>query len=100
MGYYIDNAHLNFTNVMKYFHTYIKEGDFIVVEDTNPHSPLQLGAPGDAPFDKRGPEKLNSLRTFLKEMEEFYAVDSFFTDMYGYNGSSFKRRNDCLRVIS
>ena len=83
----IDDAHVNFTNVLKYFHSYMKEGDYIVVEDTNPHSPLQLGAPGDTPFDKRGPEKLNSLRAFLKELEEFYAVDSFFTDMYGYNGS-------------
>ena len=35
-----------------------------------------------------GPGKLNWLRRFLTEHDQYYAVDSFFTDFFGYNGTA------------
>ena len=40
-------------------------------------------------YEETGTGLLNELRGFLKEYEDYYAVDSFYTDFYGYNGSHF-----------
>ena len=73
--------------VLRYFHQFLKEGDYIAVEDTNPYTPRDVGYMGTA-FDSTpflGTAKLDTLRQFLLEHEEYYAVDSFLTDLFGYN---------------
>ena len=85
-----EDAHANKPGVLRYFHDFLKEGDYIVFEDTNPNMALKLGMGGVVDYGSyeiMGPKQLNALKGFLQEYEEYYAVDSFFTDLFGYNGS-------------
>ena len=83
----IEDAHENFPDILKYFHTYMQVGDYFIVDDTNPHSFITTGMRKVYPDCKGewGPGKLNWLRRFLTEHNQYYAVDSFFTDLFGYN---------------
>ncbi len=87
----IEDAHQNLHNVLKHFHQFMQPGDYFAVEDTNPHAPTTSGMgciPGYPEYTPWGPHKMNVLKRFLSEYEDYYAVDTFFTDYYGYNGSS------------
>ena len=85
-----EDAHANLDGVLEHFHRYMQEGDYMVVEDTGPDLVLQVDLKkandGDG-FIPIGPKQLQCLRRFLHNYEEFYAVDSFLTDMFGYNCS-------------
>ena len=83
----IEDAHENFPDILKYFHTYMQVGDYFIVDDTNPHAFITIGMRKVYPDYKGewGPGKLNWLRRFLTEHNQYYAVDSFFTDLFGYN---------------
>ena len=84
-----EDAHANLDGVLEYFHRYMKEGDYMVVEDTGPDLvlPIDLKVAGDGSYTPVGPKQLQCLKRFLQDHEEFYAVDSLLTDMYGYNCS-------------
>ena len=85
----VEDAHVNLSGTLGYLHNYMKEGDYLVVEDTNPYIPREIGVLATM-FDSiplAGPQKLEELKVFLRKHDEFYAVDSFFTDFYGYNCS-------------
>ena len=85
----IDDAHENTFGVLEFFLGHMKMGDYFVVEDTNPNSPQHLGAgrihPEHIPV---GTKLLDTLKRFLTEHKEQCAVDSYFTDLFGYNGTS------------
>ena len=87
----IEDCHENLINVLGHFHQFIQKGDYLIVEDTNPHIPSEagMGCFYEEPYYEIGTQKLEELRSFLKEHEDYYAVDSFYTDFYGYNGSWF-----------
>ena len=60
-----------------------------MVEDTNPYLPAEIGAMVTA-YDScllAGTTKLDEFKDFFRKHDDYYAVDSFFTDFYGYNGS-------------
>ena len=83
----VEDAHANMDGVLSYFHKFLKEGDYLTVEDTNPYAPRDVGYMGTA-FDSTpflGRAKLDTLRRFLLKHEEYYAVDGFLTDLFGYN---------------
>ena len=85
----IDDAHVNMSGTLGHLHHYLEEGDYIVVEDTNPYIPREIGVLATM-FDTvplAGTQKLEKLKAFLRKYDDFYAVDSFFTDFYGYNCS-------------
>ena len=82
-----EDAHENFKGVLGHFHRFMQQGDYLVVEDTNPHESTGFTVEGD--YEEIGPVLLNELRGFLQEYEDYYAVDSFYTDFYGYNGGWF-----------
>ena len=85
----IEDAHVNIEGTLGHLHHYLEEGDYIVVEDTNPYIPRDLGVMATA-FDTiplAGTDKLEELKAFLHKYDDLYAVDSFFTDFYGYNCS-------------
>ncbi|XP_028416175.1 uncharacterized protein LOC114539798 [Dendronephthya gigantea] len=84
-----EDAHANLDGVLEHFHRYMKEGDYMVVEDTGPDLVLQVDSKTDdgGSFTPVGPKQLQCFKRFLQDHEEFYAVDSFLTDMYGYNCS-------------
>ena len=84
-----EDAHANLDGVLEHFHRYMQEGDYMVVEDTGPDLVLQvdLKMAKKGGFTPVGAKQLKCLRRFLHDYEEFYAVDSFLTDMFGYNCS-------------
>ena len=86
----IEDAHENTTNVLKHFHQFMKQGDYLVVEDTDPNIPEDFPSNPEEMFEKKGtpvgPKKLEKVKSFLREYVDYYSVDSFFTDLYGYNG--------------
>ena len=84
----IEDAHENFPDVLKHFHAHMQVGDYFVVDDTNPHTCLGMGKVYSESKQEWGPGKLNWLRKFLTEHNQYYAVDSFFTDFFGYNGTA------------
>ena len=80
----IEDVHHNCINVLNYMNSFMKAGDYIVVEDTDPREPSKLTLPPQE-CEPIGSGKLNMLKTFVKECDHQYLVDSFFTDFYGYN---------------
>lgn len=85
----IEDSHVNVEGTLCYFHQFMKEGDYIVVEDTNPYIPKYARhmVTEFESYPLLGTEKLDKLKDFLFGYEETYAVDAFFTDFYGYNCS-------------
>ncbi len=85
----IEDAHTNICGIMNYFGRYMNTGDYFVIEDLNPNLPCTIGyaAIYDASFVPAGPEALKDLKAFLNEHVDEFAVDSFYTDFFGYNGT-------------
>ncbi len=87
----IDDAHANVPGVLEHFAGHMKTGDYFVVEDTNPNVPekLELGGGRIVVSDLKpiGKVKLDQLRAFFTKHEKEFAVDSYFTDFFGYNGT-------------
>ncbi|XP_028409072.1 uncharacterized protein LOC114531651 [Dendronephthya gigantea] len=86
---FIEDAHVNIPIVFQYLHQYFKVGDYLICEDTSPDIPKELGMfmGNNEDFVKMGRKQLGCFKDFLKEYEDFYAVDSFITDLFGYNCS-------------
>ena len=64
----------------------------LVCEDTFPYLPQTLDnalhSASESDLINIGLEKLHSWKRFLAKHGDAYAVDSFFTDFFGYNMSS------------
>ena len=100
----IEDCHINVRGIMEHFHKILKAGDYLVIEDTSPI--MATNAWVGEEFDNykeikseyifEGVENLNTVRKFCTEKEEFYAIDSFLCDLFGYNcttnWNSFIRR--------
>ena len=82
----IDDAHVDLLKTMNHFHRHLLPGDYIVCEDTNSGRPAVPLTPNDC--DAVGLGKLQVWKQFLTKYGDMYAVDSFFSDYYGYNSSS------------
>ena len=83
----IDDAHVNFDKVMDYFHCHLIPGDYIICEDTCPNVPASALDSSEYK-EPLGFEKLHSWKKFLNRHHDMYAVDSFYSDLFGYNASS------------
>lgn len=86
----IDDAHENVFGVLEHFARHTVSGDYFIVEDTNPLHPVTLGVMRTVPFDYKltGNALLEILKEFLTKHENNFVVDSYFTDLLGYNGTS------------
>ena len=72
----------------KYLNDFMLAGDYLVVENSDPRRPLRPGL--HVLYDKEemvpaGVGNLELLRDFLQKHGQDYQVDSFYTDLYGYN---------------
>ena len=65
-------------------HCHLTSGDYIVCEDTNANLP----SAAEADYDKWGLPKLHAWKRFLAKHGDKYAIDTFFTDLFGYNSTS------------
>ena len=82
----IEDVHVNTDGIMRFFHSYLKSGDYFVIEDTHPLIPAKLGMHADDPsYDIFGSAKSELVTEFMREFKDQYAVDTFFTDFFGYN---------------
>ena len=86
---FIEDAHANVDGVLEYFHRYLEVGDYMVVEDTGPDILKECGMfmGNEGTYVQMGPKQLQCLRQFLRDHEEFYAIDTFINDLFGYNCS-------------
>ena len=86
----IEDAHANSLGVLEYFHEFTKEGDYIIYDDTDPEAPVKNGMGWDnyPPYEPIGTGKLHALKEFMTKYDDFYRVDTYFTDMFGYNATN------------
>ena len=87
----IEDTHINTLGILEYFVKFMEKGDYFMVEDTSPILPARLG-PVQSPKSEReyspiSKYKLDCVKKFLTKYEKEFAVDSFFTDFFGYNGT-------------
>ena len=68
---FIEDAHVNINGVLEFINPIIKKGDYVIVEDTMERIALE-GVYAD-------------LTKFMQNHDKDYLVDSFYTDMFGYN---------------
>lgn len=70
---------------MEYFHQHMQPGDYFIIEDTSPDTPLVSGQGllEDVEYKPWGHRKHMLLKSFLEKYEEYYQVDCFFTDFFG-----------------
>ena len=87
----IDDAHANLTGIVTYFHPFLQEDDYFVIEDTCPYAPTidNMGLIENDQYVAKGAGKLKEMREVFQNCFDCnqYAVDSFFTDFYGYNAT-------------
>ena len=68
---FIEDAHINVYGVLEFMSPVIREGDYVIVEDTMKTVAID-GVYSD-------------LEKFMLENSDDYSVDSYYTDMFGYN---------------
>ncbi len=61
----IEDAHVNVYGVLSHFHSYIRQGDYVVIEDSA--------------------GKQDDIATFLGHQPDCYKVDTYYTDFFGRN---------------
>ena len=84
----IEDAHINLYGILEFFHPHMKTGDYYIVEDLCPDAPNSTGyglVPA-IPYNPVGTTDLESVKKFLSDYNDHYSVDSFYTDLFGYNG--------------
>ncbi len=86
----VEDAHVNVEGIMKHFGSHMHTGDYFVIEDLHPDLPtLGFGYVYDIPY-KPGMycvQLMKNFKAFLNKHVDDFAVDSFYTDFFGYNGT-------------
>ena len=89
----IEDCHRNVRGIMEHFHKALKPGDYVVIEDTCPILPKYPWVGEEfvnykeikSEYTFYGDETLKIVRKYFTEQEEFYSIDTYFCDLYGYN---------------
>jgi len=81
-----EDCHFHVMKTLEHFHKFMQQGDYIVVDDTNPNCPT-FTDDGYVLEGKWGRAKLDIVHEFLKKHEDYYRIDSYYVDMFGYNGT-------------
>ncbi|NES81686.1 MAG: cephalosporin hydroxylase [Moorea sp. SIO1G6] len=94
----IEDVHINLVGVLNYFHHHgLQSGDYLIVEDTNKTMWDQWSDWHDQKFIERMKRKISLLRNWLIQHQYDYLIDTYYQDMFGYNGS--KNWNSILKKI-
>ena len=92
----LEDCHCNIEGILEYFDRYMETGDYFVVDDTSPDCSKFLFL-GDEYTDENnqareyepfGAGKLHLMKEVIGGMGDRYAVDTYFTDMFGYNSTN------------
>lgn len=94
----VEDAHVNLVGVLDYFHNNgLQNGDFLIIEDTNKDLWSAWSDWDDREFIERMKCKLDLLENWLIKHQNDYLIDTYYQDMFGYNGS--KNWNSILKKI-
>lgn len=100
----IEDVHADTVHIIEYFHKNgLINGDYFIVEDTNKmmweldREELDEEDLDEKELIERGNKKLEDLKSWLIHHENEYLIDTYYQDMYGYNGS--KNWNSILRRV-
>ncbi len=94
----IEDAHVNLVGVLDYFHNNgLQNGDYLIIEDTNKALWESWSDWDDQEFIERMKSKMGLLRSWLRSHQNEYLIDTYYQDMFGYNGS--KNWNSILKRI-
>lgn len=95
----IEDAHVNLVGILEYFHQNgLQSGDYLIVEDTNLYcweywnENFKDEDNGDAKE-----EKISCVKDFLLKYREDYRIDTYYQDLFGYNGS--KCWNSIVKMV-
>lgn len=94
-----DAAPVKIIGLLEYFHNNgLTEGDYLIIEDTN-QSIWNCWSDNWDDLEElaQGSEKMDELRNWVMKHEDEYLVDTYYLDMYGYNGS--KNWNSVLKKV-
>ncbi len=85
----IEDSHVNVVGTLSYFHAFMYVGDYWIIDDTNPDTPAisGMGLYDELGYERFGLGKLNELGEFMRDHGTHYQVDTYYTDMFGYNGT-------------
>tara|TARA_Y100000992_G_scaffold288559_1_gene242327 strand:+ start:54 stop:803 length:750 start_codon:yes stop_codon:yes gene_type:complete len=81
----IEDCHINVVNTLSHFVKWATDGDYIIVEDTNPLGPKNSCMTADN-YETFGDVKLDAVETFTNTFPRFL-VDTYYTDLFGYNST-------------
>ncbi len=94
----VEDAHVNLVGILNYFHNNgLQSGDYLIIEDTNKAMWEEWSDWEDREFIEQMKRKLFSLRNWLIKHQNEYLIDTYYQDMFGYNGS--KNWNSMLKKI-
>ena len=92
----IEDAHVNISGILDYFHhNGLQCGDYLIIEDTNYDLWNAWSDWDDQAFIERMKSKMGLLKNWLIGHKNEYLIDSYYQDMFGYNGS--KNWNSILK---
>ncbi|NEO31729.1 MAG: cephalosporin hydroxylase [Symploca sp. SIO3C6] len=94
-----DAAPVEIVGLLEFFHKNgLENGDYLIIEDTSQSIwDCWSGNWEDQEELAEGREKMDKLRHWLIKHEDEYLVDTYYLDMYGYNGS--KNWNSILKKV-
>ena len=85
----IEDVHDGMEASLEHFHHHLTPGDYVICEDTSPDLPSEIGAGSIYEgYGDWGPAKLHAWKRFLAKHGDKYAIDTFFTDLFGYNSTT------------
>ena len=94
----IEDAHVNLFGILNYFHKNgLQNGDYVIIEDTNKALWEAWSNWEDREFIERMKCKLDLLKNWLIQNQNEYLIDTYYQDMFGYNGS--KNWNSILKKV-
>ncbi len=92
----VEDAHVNLVGLLDYFHhNGLHSGDYLIIEDTNKALWREWSDWEDREFIERMGSKLDLLKRWLIKHRNEYLIDTYYQDMFGYNGS--KNWNSILK---
>ncbi|EGJ33828.1 MULTISPECIES: CmcI family methyltransferase [Moorena] len=85
----IEDAHFNIVGILEYFHQKgLQTGDYLIVEDTNLYGWEYWNESfNDEDNGEAKQEKNNCVKDFLLKYTNDYRIDTYYQDLFGYNGS-------------
>tara|TARA_Y100000389_G_C17438850_1_gene507293 strand:+ start:409 stop:1122 length:714 start_codon:yes stop_codon:yes gene_type:complete len=82
----VEDCHVNVLGILKMIYPSLSNGDYIVIEDTNPLGPSTAMVSEDMEYIPYGTEKLEIAKEFGKN--HFIYVDTKYCDRFGLNSSN------------